>query len=499
VRQVIVEGLVLAGAGAVAGVALAYWAAPALVAYASAGQSGVTLDLAPDLRVLAFTTLVSVLAGLLFASAPAIRASRADRLVNGRLDLARTTRTSSDRGPGKLLVVLQVALSVVLLVAAGHFVRTLQNLYRHEAGIDLDRVVTVRLQPRGSGRRTIANAPVLDRLYRDLITRVDAIPGVRSASLARSSPLGPITLGFLIVLPTSSAPTRTNSTIAYPHYFATVGIPIVKGRDFTDDDLRPDADRVVIVNDAFVREFLNGAEPIGTGHGVKRSQPGGAGATSEPLKIVGVVRDSRFPGLREPPPPMVYQTFLQANTGFGQMVLHVRASSDAAAIIRPVTDVVRSIDRDVPMPTVDTLAAEVSGALARERLVATLASAFGLVALALICVGLYGLMAFTVSRRTSEIGIRVALGATRTSVQWLIGRQALVIVLVGLGIGVPAAWVAGRLASRQLSSLLFEVTSTDPVTILAAVLLLLVVATCAGLLPARRAARIDPVIALRNE
>jgi predicted permease len=497
-RQVLVEGLVLAGMGAAAGIVLAYWAAPALVAYASAGQASVTLDLSPDLRVLTFATLVSLAAGLLFASAPALRAARADRSVGG-LDLARTTRTGGERGPGKTLVIIQVALSLVLLVAAGHFVRTLQNLYRHERSIDLDRVIAVRLEPRGSGRRTAATAPALDRLYRDLLARVGTLPGVRTASLARSSPLGPSTLGFLIGTPAGGVPRRLQSTIVYPRYFATVGIPIVKGRDFSEDDLRPDAARAVIVNEAFVRDVLNGAEPLGTAHAIAAIQPGRSQTAGDPLNIIGVVRDSRFPGLRDQPVPMVYQTFLQANTGFGQMVLHVRASRDSTDIVRPITDLVRNIERDVPLSEVHTLGDEVSAALARERLVAALASIFGLVALTLICVGLYGLMAFSVSRRTPEFGVRIALGASRSSVRWLVGRQAIGIVLAGLVIGIPAAWIAGRLAARQLATLLYEVTTTDPLTIVVAAAILVGVAICAGLLPAERAARIDPVVALRNE
>jgi predicted permease len=504
-RQVLVEGLVLAGLGAAVGVALAYWAAPALIAYTSVGQSVITLDLSPDLRVLVFTALVSIVAGLLFASAPAIRAARADRSAFGGRDLNRTRHDGADRGPGRALVVAQVALSVVLLVGAGLFIRTLQNLNRHEDSLDLDRVVVVRLEPRGSGRRTQETAPLLDRTYRDLLARVVAIPGVESASLGRSSPLGQSTLGFGIA-PEAGEPVRLASTIVYPRYFATTGIPVVKGREFTDDDFRADAPRVVLVNEAFEREFLAGREPIGEGHGVRiavikaRRDPGPPTLTAgAPLNIAGVVRDSRIPGLRERTPPMVYQTFLQANTGFGQMVLHVRAVRAAADIVRPVSDLARGIDREVPMASIRSLGEEVDAALVRERLVATLSSVFGLVALALICIGLYGLMAFTVSRRTSEIGVRLALGATRAHVRWLVGRQALRIVAAGLAIGIPAAWIGGRLASRQISSLLYEVTATDPVTIVVAAGVLVLVAMGAAMLPARRAVRIDPVVALRSE
>lgn len=497
-RQVLVEGLVLTGMGAAAGIALAYWTAPALVQFASAGQQTVVLDLSPDIRVLAFTATISIVAGLLFASAPAIRASRADRSSHGAGDLGRTRQAGAEPGPGKALVIVQVALSVVALVGAGLFVRTLQNLNRYERGIDLERVIVAPLEPRGSGQRTPANASTLDRTYRDLLARVEAVPGVRSASLARTSPLGPSTLAFLVMLPTGGDPMRLQGSIVYPRYFETMGFPIVSGRDFNEDDLRPHAPHAVLVNEAFVREFLQGQEPLGVGHGLTTPRRGAAGPR-EPIHIIGVVRDSGLPARREATPSRVYQTFLQANTGFGQMVLHVRAARDSADIMRPIVGAVQGIARDVPMAPVHTLAAEVSAALIRERLVATLSSIFGLVALALICIGLYGLMAFTVARRTPEIGIRIALGATRSDVRWLVGRQALGIVLAGLAIGVPAAWIAGRLAARTLSSLLYEVTSTDPVTIAMAIGVLVLVTMAAGVLPARRAVRIDPAMALRAE
>lgn len=241
-------------------------------------------------------------------------------------------------------------------------------------------MIVVRVEPLGSGQRSQANAPILDRTYRDLLTRVGSLPGVRSVSLGRSSPLAGSSLGFAIVAPAGGAPIRLASTIVYPRFFETIGVPIVKGPDFAEDDLRAGAPRVVVVNEAFVREVLGGREPLGTGHGLSvpgpRRQPQGSPAAiprGEPLDIVGVVRDERFPGLREAAPPIVYQTFLQANTGFGQMVLHVRASREDADILRPVTDLVRAIERNVPLATVHTLADEVNAALARERLVATLA------------------------------------------------------------------------------------------------------------------------------
>src|SRR4029453_18403114 len=249
-----------------------------------------------------------------------------------------------------------------------------------------------------------------------------------------------------------------------------------RGRDFTEDDLRTDASPAVLVNEPFVREFLQGGEPLGVGHGLRNVRPGrGPAAPGPPLNILGGVRGSGLPARRGATPPRVYQTFLQANTGFGQMVLHVRAARDSDDIMRPIIAAVQEIARDVPMTPVRTLAAEVDAALVRERLVATLSSIFGLVALALICIGLYGLMAFTVARRTSEIGIRMALGATRSDVRWLVGRDAFAIVLARFAVRLPAPWTPGRLASRVPSPLLYEVTNTDPITIAVAIGVLVLV------------------------
>ncbi|HEX7777625.1 MAG TPA: ABC transporter permease, partial [Vicinamibacterales bacterium] len=262
IRQVLVEGLVLAGLGAVGGVVLAYWIAPALVAYATVGQSSVMLDLSPDLRVLAFTTLVSIAAGLLFASAPAVRAARVDRSPASARDLGRVRHAGADRGPGKTLVVAQVALSVVLLVGAGLFVRTLQNLHRQETDVALDRIVVVRLEPRGSSQRNEANTPQLDRLYRDVLTRVATIPGVTSASLARSSPLEATGLGFPVATSAAGDPQRLRSTIVFPRYFATMGIPILEGRDFRETD-QQEPPASVIVNRKFAEHFFKGRSAIG--------------------------------------------------------------------------------------------------------------------------------------------------------------------------------------------------------------------------------------------
>jgi predicted permease len=490
-RQVLAEAFVLAALAGAASVAVAFWATRTLVVYASTGQRAIALDLAPDARLLLFTAAVSTLAALILGCVPALRASRASVQLDPRRDLVRP------RGPGRFLVVAQVALSVVLLVGAGIFVRSLQHLNRDDAGVDRSRVVIVRVEPRGSGdRHQPGRAELFDRMYRELLATVERMPDVVSASLARSSPLAPTGYGFRIVTADGSTPQMLPALIVYPKYFATMGIPVVKGRDFNEDDLRLSAPRAVVVNEAFVRTFLGGREPLGNGHGVREA---GRATAAAPLNIIGVVKDSRYPALREATPPMVYQTFLQANTGFGNMVLHVRTTRVGADAIGRIRQAVQTVDPVVPMFDVHTLADEVDGVLMRERLVATLSGVFGLMALALMCIGLYGMLAFSVSRRTTEIGIRVALGAAPAAVRWMIARQAFGVVVAGLAIGVPVAMIVGRLASRQIASLLFELSPTDPITIAAATALLILVGMGAAWLPARRAARIDPILALRSE
>jgi hypothetical protein len=269
-----------------------------------------------------------------------------------------------------------------------------------------------------------------------------------------------------------------------------MGLPIVQGRDFNDADLRPGAPMVALANETFVRLALAGREPLGSAVVM---------AGRDRLEIVGVVKDSRYPDLRSATPPMLYQTFLQARSGRGQMVLHVRIAGSAARLIPEIREAVQSIDQDVPIFEIHSLAEEMDATYVRERLVATLSGFFGVVALTLVCVGLYGLMSFTVARRTAEIGVRVALGAARGDVAWMIARQTLTLVLVGIAAGLPIAVLLARLETTQLSAMLFELTPADPLTIAAATGILILVAMGAGWLPARRASRIDPIVALRNE
>jgi predicted permease len=486
IRQLLVESTVLAVAGGVCGVVLAVLATRLLIAFMSAGQTPIVLALNPDSRVLTFTAAVSVLTGILFGLTPALRATRID-LTPSLKSVGRSVR--GGLWSGKILCVTQVALSLVLLVGAGLFVRSLQKLNAQDAGVDRDRVLIVRVEPRGSDQRNIpGTTPRLDRAYRDLMTRVGAIAGVQSCSLAQFTPtmLRGNTIGF--GLP-SGGEQRALVPMIYPRFFETMGVAVIAGRDFNEGDLSPQSPLVAIVNESFARQAFAGAPAVGQ-HLKQRN---------DLVEIVGVVRDSRYTSVRDETPPTVYQTFLQTRTGRGQMALYVRLSTAPGAVLSQVRQAVQDIDRNLPLFDIHTLTEEMGAVLIRDRLIATLSTVFGGLALTLACVGLYGLLAFSVVQRRAEMGIRMALGANRADVIWTVMREALLLVAAGVIVGVPAAVILGRIASNRISGLLFGLESTDPITIAAATMLLALIAAGAGYVPARRASRVDPMVALRTE
>jgi predicted permease len=279
--------------------------------------------------------------------------------------------------------------------------------------------------------------------------------------------------------------------MAYPNYFATMGMPIVAGRDFSPGDLEESGPFVMVVNQTFARQVFKGEDPVGKRISTR--------LTGRSLEIIGVVKDSRYANLRGETPPVMYQPFLQTQTGRGQMVLYVRAAGNSGLILPRVREEVQKIDGSLPLFEIRTLAEEMNAALIRERLIASLSGFFGILAMLLASIGLYGLLAFSVVQRTGEIGIRMALGARPGAVMWMVTREALLLVLIGVLVGIPAALAMAHLASNQISGLLFGLSPTDPLTIAAATALLVWVAIVAGYLPARRASRVDPIMALRNE
>ena len=487
IRQLLIENLVLAAIGGVVGLALARWATGFLVTFMSSGRTPIVLDLEPDARILMFTAGISMMTGVLCGLAPALRARRVD-VIAGLRQQARGSGGAWLR-PGRVLVVAQVALCLMLLFGAGLFVRSLQRVDAQEDGFNRDRVLTIRVEPRGSDQRGVdGTAERLDRIYRDLIRRVESIPGVRSATMAHFAPTSEVRYSGPIQLPSGEI-MRVAQLMVYPKYFETMGIALRAGRDFDERDLGAGAPHVGVVNEAFVRQIMNGENPVG-----KRFPAGGRSR-----EIIGVVKDSKYASLRTDTPPLMYQPFLQTGTGRGQMTLHLRTSEDAPGVVGRVREEVQRIDTAMPLFAIYTLADQMDAVLSRERLVATLSTLFGLLALVLASIGLYGLMTFSVARRTGEMGIRMALGAERRSVVRLVMREALLLVLIGLGLGVPAALIAGGVSASRVSSLMFGLSTTDPLTMGGAVAVLTLVAAVAAYLPAARAASLDPMMALRNE
>ncbi len=483
ISQLLIESLMLAFLAGACGMLLARWATKLLVVYMSAGQTPILLNLSPDLRVLLFTVAVSILTGILFGFAPALLATRID-LAHGLKGIGRAASVRGRLRPGRILTVAQVALSLVLLFGAGLFVRSLQNMNGGARSGSGENVLILHVEPRGSEMRPRKE---LDVVYRDLIRRVEEIPGVGSTSMAEMTPTvnGPGTFeGIKLATGLYSEPIGVYET--YPNYFATAGIPLLAGRDLAPSDLDADSPPVCVVNEAFVRRFYPSENPIG-------KDCGGMG------RVAGVVQDSRLMNPAGVIQPMTYRAYVHSQTGRGALFLYVRTVGNPAAILPRVQEAVRATDPIVPQSEARTLAQEMDAALVRERLIATLSGLFSVLALLLTCIGLYGLLASAVVQRSGEVGIRIALGATQSGVLWMVLREALLLTMAGVAIGVPAAFAAGRVAFRRIPGLLFELKVTDPATLLTAASLLLIVAGLAGYLPARRASHVDPMAALRNE
>jgi predicted permease len=500
-RQLLVESLVLASLGGLCGLLVARWTTQMLLAYMSSGRTAIALDLAPNPRILLFTAAVSVATGILFGLAPAWRATRIDltpALKNVRSSLTRGLR------PGRVLSVAQLALSLLLLVGAGLFVRSLQNLNGNVSDVRHN-VLILRVEPKGSDQRSIPGTTErLDRTYRELMRRAQEIPNVRLASMANGTPTAPTSSAGAPVRMPSGEQVRVPLLMVYPNYFATIGIPFVSGRDFGPGDLTEHSPAVCIVNESFARQVFSGENPIGkpcyTGRRARLlSSSNGPPAAAEAFTIVGVVQDSRYSNPRGEVRPLIYMTFLQTNTGRGQMVLHVRTAGRPGEVIQRIREQVASVDPAMPMFDVHTLEEEMGAALVQQRLVALLSSLFGGLALLLACVGLYGLLAFAMVQRTGEMGVRMALGARRADVVWLVVREAWLLVAIGIGVGVPAALAVARVASSQIAGLLFGLEATEPAIIAAAACALFVVSTGAAYWPARRASHVDPMVALRTE
>ena len=483
-RQLLVECILLSVCGAALGSVIAYWLSEILPRWASSGKNPIPLNLSPDARVLCFTIGIAVLTGIVFGLAPALQGTRVEPVQALKSGRALSSGASTRWSLRQTLVSLQVALSLVLLVGAGLFARTLRNFTNLDPGFDRDHLVTVGIDTHLIGY----SQAQLTALYRRLIDRVEALPGVRSASLIScelASGCGDASDIYLPGVSHSNGETDAQERRVTHEFFATTGIQMMEGRSFADSDTER-TPSVVVVNQEFVREFLKGKDPIGQYYGYDAENP-------RRFQIVGVVKDSRVNDIRESAPPTAYHSLSQDVIEVES--LSVRTFSDPAQLIPQLRDIVRSVDPNLPIADASTVSNTVSESLSQQRLIARLTSIFGALALALACLGLYGVMSYTVARRSSELGIRIAVGASRGAVLWLVLHQTLLLI----GAGLVAGLLLSVLSVHTISSLLFGLSPYDPATMLAATAVLTIVAVAAGLKPAWRAAHINPIEALRVE
>lgn len=501
-RQLLTESILLSAAGGALGILLAQGGVRAILSFVASAQPGPLGFVAElDWRVLAFTAGVSISTGILFGLAPAFRGMRVD-LTPALKDAVGSSAASHGRvrwlSAGNALVVVQVALTIVVLVGAGLLVRTLQNLKSIDPGFDTRSVLTFGVDATLSGYK----GAKIDSLYRDLQDRLAALPGVISSSYSGTTLLSGSLMRTSFHLPGTPADSEVNADWLPVglKFFQTMRIPFVAGRDFSLADLaaqaasdspetHPSAPIPAVVNETFVHKYFDKGDPIGQRFGAEeKAEPG---ETPSPgWQIIGVVRDAKYNSLRREINPTIYVPPQHFGVHF-----ELRTATEPANLVSAVRSVVNQLDNNLPVFDVKTETETIDRLLFQERFIARLSSFFGILALLLACVGLYGLLSYEVARRTREIGVRMALGAQPRNVLRLVVGHGLALALVGTAVGAIAAFGV----TRFLASLLYQVRPSDPVTLVGVAILLLLVALAACYSPARRATRVDPMVALRYE
>ncbi len=484
-RQILTECALIATAGAVAGAILAWWSLKVLVAMVA---TKVPLNVRPDLTVLSFTAGVSILAVIFSGLAPALRSARVDLVPVLKTGEAPDRSERTRLGLRKSLVVFQIAVSLLLMIGAGLLVHSLIDLENQNLGFSPEHVLLVSIDPELTGYKPSE----LPGLYRELVSRMNTLPGVRSASIGSTSPMSGSRSGFDVSVEGEPRPEQSGAPYVVavgPHYFETEAMHIVAGRPISEQDTAS-ATAVAVVNQAFVRKYMPKATRVGQrlSLGVPFKPPGN--------EIVGVVEDARFSSAREPAGPMLFLSAFQLQSLMASInEIEVRAAGDPASITREVREAIHEVDPNLPIVSVTTLSAQVNDSLGRQRAISSLTGFFGMLGLVLASVGLYGIMAYNVARRTREIGIRMALGAEKRDVWRMVVGQGFRLVIIGLTAGVLAALGV----TRFLSSLLYGVRPTDPLTFIAVSVIFIAVALLASYIPARRAMKVDPMVALRYE
>lgn len=480
IRQMLAEAALLGSGGAIAGLFAANWTTKSLVAALSTKQLPVQLDATLDAHVFAFAAAVLAVTVLLCGLIPAISVTRGDLTCDLKVSGANAVNAAARSRLGNLLLAAQVTISAIVLVAAGLLLHSLFNLETYDLGFDADQVLAVTL----SGK---AASPAL---YDQLLDRAKHLPGVRAAAYSALLPLHGEVLGINISVPgytsRSAAETHAFFNDVSPGYFGAMRIPLLAGRDFMPQDAAAQPPRVVIINRAMAQYYFAGRDPIGQELALAEGVP------RPPLRIIGVVADSVYFGIREKPTDVFYLPYGRATA---RTSLVLRASENPAALAGAASGLVHSLDRSVKIESIETMRHQVNESLHEDRLIGLLCGVFAALALALTCIGIYGVLSFQVARRTNEIGIRMAVGARRRDILALVMLRGIQILFAGLAVGFVGAFVV----TRAMAHMLFGVSPSDFLTYATVGLVLLLATLAAIYFPARRAMRVDPMVALRYE
>ncbi len=470
VRQVLTESVLLAACGGACGAILAYFTKDLLLQWGPWSNAANPITLKLDLRVLAFTVAVSVMTGILFGLAPAFASTRRD--ISSTMKGTARTVSAGRSYAGKTLLVVQVALSLVLLIGAGLFVRTMHNLHSVVSAYDPDHVLQFDVDPSLMNYEYGKIVTVLEQM----VERIESIPGVRAATVTS----GGTNFGTFDDKLSGRA-FAAQFQYVRENYFETLGVPLLMGKGLTASD-RQGTPPVLMVNEAFVHKYFPNTSAVG-------KTAGG--------EIVGVVRDAKIGRLRQEPGPAMYFAYRQRGgfAGAGRMTFRVRTDVEPMSVFPAVRDALQKIDSHLPIANARSMTDGINLAYARENMFAGLSTLFGTLALILTCVGFYGIIAYSVARRTNEIGVRIALGAKRFDVLRLVMSEGLFLVIAGIGFGVGGALASGR----YIQTILFGLAPDDGVTIILAISVMIAIALLAAFLPARKASRVDPLTALRDE
>jgi predicted permease len=500
VNQLLIESLSLSALGGITGLAVAFWADGALMnIYLPSDSGGMNISSSPDLRILLFNLAVSALTGVIFGLVPALQTTRPNIAGTLKDQAGAVVGGGGHHRLRKALVIAQVTLSLLLLVGAGLFVRSLANLRNLGPGFSPERLIGFNIDPSLNGY----TPERMKVFYPQLSDALSSIPGVQSVGLASMRILednewdsSMSVEGFTPAKPDEHAAPYMNSI--GPNYFATLGVPIVAGRDFRINDNHevkhgPEvwnwSATTVMINEKFAKTYFPGRNPVGLHIGFG-TDPG----TPTDMEVIGVVKDFKYTNLRDEIPAQVFVPYLGGHY-LGEMTVYLRTTTDPDQLMSAVRSKVRDMDSNIPIYAMRTTEVQINNSLSTERMIASLSAVFGFLATLLAVIGLYGVMAYTVVQRTREVGIRMALGANRGNVVWIVMREVFLLVAIGVAVGVTASLALTRVVQSQL----FGLTPHDPLTLGLATVALTMVACAAGYLPALRASRLDPMAALRYE